>query len=124
MRAAKRVRFPEGTNPAGKKAPKAGKNPKSGQNPDGFYKLLATDNCDPNPKIYVRDSASSFVAGPFANGDQVKITQAPGGKPKRQRGPGVIVAHLHLRGDALLYGVDADGNVSAPIMCRVPPPPK
>ncbi len=118
------VECSEGTNPAGKKAPKAGKNPKSGQNPDGFYRLLATDNCDPKPKIYIRDSASSFVAGPFANGDQVKITQAPGGKPKRQRGPGVIVAHLHLRGDALLYGTDADGNVSATTPCLVPPPPK
>jgi hypothetical protein len=121
---APQVECGEGTNPAGKKAPTAGRNPKSGQNPDGFFRLLATDNCDPNPKIYIRDSASAFVAGPFANGDQVKITQTPGGKAKRQRGAGVIIAHLHLRGDALLFAVDADGNVSTSVICRVPPPPK
>src|SRR5205823_5451560 len=38
-------------NPAAKKIPVAGKNPKSGQNPDGYYQLLAKDNCDPNPTI-------------------------------------------------------------------------
>lgn len=121
---APQVECGEGTNPAGKKAPAAGRNPRSGQNPDGFFRLLSSDNCDPNPKIYIRDAASTFFAGPFADGDQVKITQTPGGKPKRQRGTGVIVAHLHLRGDALLYAVDADGNVSATVICRVPPPPK
>src|SRR5262249_5527275 len=43
-----------GTNPAGKKAPGAGRNAHGGQNPDGFYQLLAQDNCDAHPKLYVR----------------------------------------------------------------------
>src|SRR5205085_5628783 len=48
--------FPEGfvaptahcvatTNPSGNKVPTAGSNPKSGQNPDGFFQLVASDNC-------------------------------------------------------------------------------
>ena len=73
-------------NPSGKKIPVAGKNPQSGQNPDGFYQLLAKDNCDPDPKIFIADSASSFVAGPFASGDIVKITQSH--KPGSQPAPG------------------------------------
>jgi len=114
----------QGVNPSGKKIPKAGSNPNSGQNPDGFYQVLARDNCDPNPKIYVQDSVSGYVFGPFANGDVLKITQSPGGKPKQSPGPGSIVADLRIRGDALVYGVDAAGNTSTPISCLVPPPPK
>ena len=119
-----RVSCQPGPNPSGKNVPRAGQNPRSGQNPDGFYKVLAQDNCDPAPKIYVKDSASSFVAGPFASGTNLKIVQAPGAPPRQQPGPGVITAHITLRGDALVDAVDVDGNVSSPISCKVPPPPK
>lgn len=111
------------TNPAGSVVPPAGTNPKSGQNPDGFYQLLASDNCDPTPSIYVVDSISGFVAGPFASGDKVKITQAPGGKPVQKPLAGVIVAHITLRGDPVVMAVDAAGN-QAVCNCYVPPPPK
>jgi hypothetical protein len=111
-------------NPSDKKIPVAGKNPKSGQNPDGYYQLLAKDNCDGNPSIYVGDSASAFVAGPFKSGDVVKITQDPTGTPGQEPGPRFIVAHIWLNGDPLLYAVDAAGNVSAAVDCFVPPPPK
>lgn len=111
------------TNPAGKKVPTAGTNLKSGQNPDGFYQLLAADNCDAAPLVYVADSASSFVAGPFQVGDKVKITQAPGATPSQKPGPGVIIAHITLKGDAIAVAVDAAGN-RASCMCLVPPPPK
>ena len=113
-----------GVNPSGKKIPAAGKNPQSGQNPDGFYQLLASDNCDAAPVLYVVDSASSFVAGPFANGDNVKIVQAPGARPSQKPGPQGIVAHIQLKGDALLFALDAAGNLSAPQDCFLPPPPK
>jgi hypothetical protein len=117
----------EGPNPNGKTVPPAGITPpgsKGGQNPDGFYILSAEDNVDPNPQIFVADSGSSFVAGPFANGDVVKITQAPGGTPSSKKMAGVVVAHITLRGDALVYAVDASGNQSDPVRCLVPPPPK
>jgi hypothetical protein len=109
------------TNPSGKNVPAAGQNGGSGQNPDGFYQLLASDNCDSSPGIYVQDSASSFVAGPFANGDKVKITQAPGATPNQKPGAGVIVAHIQLKGDALVYAVDSAGNISELHMCLLPP---
>lgn len=111
------------TNPAGRVVPPAGNNPRSGQNPDGFYQLLAADNCDPNPAIYVADSASAFVAGPFKSGDKVKVTQAPGVTPVQKPGAGVMVAHILLKGDAVVVAVDASGNL-ARCLCLVPPPPK
>lgn len=111
------------TNPAGKTVPPAGNNPKSGQNPDGFYQLLAEDTCDANPTIYVADSASTFVAGPFASGDKVKITQAPGVTPSQKPGTGGIVAHIQLKGDAVVVAVDAAGNQTR-CSCLVPPRPK
>jgi hypothetical protein len=112
------------TNPAGKNVPGSNASPKAGQNPDGFYLLSATDNVDPSPLIYVVDSATGYVAGPFHVGDKVKITQAPGVTPTTQAGSGDIVAHILIQGDALIYAVDASGNVSAREACLVPPPPK
>ena len=95
----------------------AGKNPPSGKqtasNPDGFFQLLAEDDNDPNPKIYVSDSASAFVAGPFANGDLVKITVNTGAAPN-QKPMGGVVAHITLTGTALVYATDSDGNSSTP----------
>ena len=111
------------TNPSGNNIPPAGENPKSGQNPDGFYILLATDLVDPNPQVRVQDSASSFVAGPYASGTKIKLTQAPGAKPNAKPGPGVIDWHIKLKGDAIVVATDGSGN-SASVTCLVPPPPK
>jgi len=125
------VRCIETTNPSGNNVPNSGPNAgKSGQNPDGFYQLLARDLApppltpDPDPQIFVADSASAFVSGPYHSGDKVKITQAPGGTPNDKPMAGVVVAHITLKGDALVYAVDALGNRSRPISCLVPPPPK
>ena len=111
-------------NPSGKKIPVAGKNGDSGQNPDGYYQLLAKDNCDAGLKLFVADTASAFIAGPFASGDIVKITQDPDDTPDSQPGAQNVVAHIHLNGDALLYAVDASGNVGATVLCAVVVPPK
>ena len=111
------------TNPSGNNIPPAGNNPKSGQNPDGFYVLLATDDVDPNPDITVSDTGSSFVAGPYASGTKIKLTQAPGAKPNVKPGPGEIDWHITLKGDAVVTATDGSGN-SASVQCNVPPPPK
>ena len=37
---------------------------------------------------------------------------------------GVIVSHLKLKGDAMVYAVDGSGNRSAVAFCRVPPKPR
>jgi len=112
------------TNPAGNHIPNAGDNPKSGQNPDGFYVLGATDNVDPNAMIFVADSASSFVAGPYPSGTTIKLIQAPGATPNVKPGTGAIDFKITLNGDAIVTAVDASGNVSARATCNVPPPPK
>lgn len=114
----------ETTNPAGKNVPKSGPNAgKSGQNPDGFYLLTGTDAVGV-ASIVVADDGSAFVSDPFASGDKVKITQAPGATPSDRRpGPGVIASHLTLKGDAVLRVTDTSGNV-AEVSCKVAPPPK
>ncbi len=116
----------ETTNPAGSNVPPAGSStlpgPKGGQNEDGFYQVLASDNIGV-ASVVVRDSGSSFVSMPFASGDKVKVTEAPGVAPSDNRpGPGAIVSHLKLNGDAILRVTDASGNVTE-VSCRVPPPP-
>jgi hypothetical protein len=118
------ARCVQGPNPSGENVPPAGEGTgKSGQNPDGFYQLLASDNVGV-ALIQVCDSASSFCSDPFAANDTVKITQAPGATPSDKRpGPGVIVSHLTLNGDAILSVTDTSG-LETRAVCLVPPPPK
>ena len=67
---------------------------------------------------------SAFCSGPFSDGDNVKITQAPGATPADERpSPGVIVSHLTLNGDAILSVTDTSG-LETRVVCLVPPPPK
>lgn len=112
------------TNPSGKNVPSAGKNPKSGQNPDGFYEITVKDLVDPNPQVFIHDSGSSFVAGPYTNGTKIKLVQAPGAQPKATPGTGLIDWQIMLKGDAILVAVNTSGNTSSPLFCNVPPPPK
>ena len=111
------------TNPGGKNIPPAGNNPSSGENPDGFYVLGATDAVDPNPTVTVSDTRSSFVAGPYASGTKIKLTQAPGATPNVKPGAGAIDWHITLKGDAVVTATDSSGN-TASVTCHVPPPPK
>lgn len=113
------------TNPGGKNVPKAGTNPRSGQNPDGFYVIEATDNLDPNPEVFVVDTGSGTVFGPYASGTNIKYTQDPDAAPSEElMGPGGNTVHLKGTGDAAVHAVDASGNVSDPVSCLVPAPPK
>ncbi|MFJ8959493.1 VWA domain-containing protein [Lentzea sp. NPDC102401] len=104
-------------NPSGGTVPPA-------NNEDGFYELSATDAVDPNPQIYVRDTASSAVFGSFPSGTKIKLVQAPGATPTQKPGTGDINWKITLKGDALVSAKDASGNESAPVRCNVPPPPK
>ncbi len=115
------VQCPAGPNPSGKVVPG---NPNAGQNPDGFYELVASDAVDPDPSIYLADTGSSAVFGPFPSGTFIKLTQAPGATPGQKPGPGVIDFHITINGDGSVTATDASGNVSAPISCNVAPPPK
>jgi hypothetical protein len=113
----------ESTNPGGT-VPKAGgtrPNPQ-GQNQDGFYRLDATDVVDTDPDVYLRDSGSGHVWGPFASGQRIKYTQAASGPRQSPMAGGIW--HLTGTGDAELYAVDFSGNAAAPVACLVPAPPK
>jgi hypothetical protein len=112
----------EGVNPSGMNVPRAGQN-SPGQNEDGFYQLLAIDDNDPAPQIFVSDTVGSGPFGPYSAGDTVKITESPGGAANAKPMAGAVVAHINLNGDAVVIAVDAAGN-AARTLCLVPPPPK
>ncbi len=112
----------ETTNPHGGTIP-------PGKNPDGFFELTAIDAVDPDPQIYVLDTGSGTVFGPFPSGTKIKYTEAPGGIPNiKPMGSTngraeAIDWHITGTGDAAIYSVDASGNQSSNTMCLVPPPP-
>ena len=62
----------------------------------------------------MKDSASAFIAGPFASGDLVKITTDSSATPEQKRMNGAVPTHIILNGSPLLYATDADGNASTP----------
>lgn len=112
------------TNPAGNTIPGANASANAGMNPDGFYQLLGLDDDGPAPQLYVADTESAAIFGPFAAGTTVKITEANGATPRVRPGAGGIDWHVLLNGDARVYAVDGEGGVSADAFCYVPRPPK
>jgi hypothetical protein len=117
----------ETTNPHGQTVPPAGQtepgtNPKSGQNPDGFYVIGTTSGED---VVFVEDSGSGTIFGPFAPGTKIKYTQAPGGEPGENKigstngEAGAVFTHITGTGDAFVF---SSNGVRVP--CLVPPPPK
>lgn len=107
-------------NPAGKHVPDG--------DSSGFYELVATDECDGTDlAIYVKDSAEGncgggFVAGPYAPGTKVKLTQSPGESSVKPMA-GSIVAHINTKGDPVLVVTDRSGNTTCH-KCPLPPPSK
>lgn len=112
----------EGVNPAGH-TPRAGQR-SPGQNEDGHYLLTGSDDVDAAVELYLVDTGSGTVFGPFASGTNVKYTQAPGTTPSQSPGPGAVDWRIRGTGDASLIAVDGSGNSSDPVSCLVPPPPK
>ena len=107
------VGCPEGPNPDG--------HVPGSHNPDGFYLLTATDAVDTAPDVYLRDTGSGTVWGPFDSGQKIKYTEN-GAKPSIKQMPGGILK-ITGTGDAEVFATDFSGNTSAPVACRVPPPP-
>jgi hypothetical protein len=108
------VGCPEGPNPGG--------HVPGSHNPDGFYELTATDAVDTAPQVFLRDTGSGTVWGPFASGQKIKYTEN-NAKPSIRTMPGGILK-ITGTGDAEVFATDFSGNTSAPVSCRVPPPPK
>lgn len=108
------VGCPEGPNPGGAVP--------GSHNPDGFFVLEATDVVDGSPQVFLRDTGSGTVWGPFESGQKIKYTQN-GAKPSSKPMPGGIVK-ITGTGDAEVYATDFSGNTAAPVACLVPRPPK
>jgi hypothetical protein len=96
----------------------------SSNNPDGFYTIGSTDRVDTAVDIYVRDTASTAVFGPYPNTTNIKLAQAPGSTPNVKPGSGAVDYKITLKGDAVITGVDNAHNTSAGVTCLVPPGPK
>jgi hypothetical protein len=97
-------------NPAGKVF-EPGKPGSGVLNPNGYYQVLAKDNCPGDPAIFVKDTASSFVAGPFKDGDIVRLKHA-GSAASSVPGTAPIVAVISLKGNGLAIAQDASGNIT------------
>ena len=102
-----------GPNPSG--------NTPASNNPDGFYVIGSTDAVDTAVDLYVHDTASSAVFGPYPSGTKIKLVQAPGATPTVKPGTGMVDYKVTLKGDARIIGVDDSHNASAPVNCTVPP---
>ena len=117
----------ETTNPHGQTVPPAGSTtlpgPNGGQNEDGFY-LLSTDS---GVDVFVLDTGSGTVFGPFDSETKIKYTQAPGATPGVQKigsaqgQAGAVQYHITCTGDASVYPI---GEPDRAVSCLVPPPPK
>jgi len=86
-----------------------------------FYELLAHDNCDDNPQLYIQDLASGFVRGPFLKNQIVKIAKKTHGKGAAGSASHSAFATVELEGDGFLYGVDFSGNVGLSVFCANSP---
>ena len=130
----------ETVNPHGKTVPPAGSTTlpgaKGGQNEDGFYLLLASQDKDlpASPEVWVEDTGSGTLFGPFQTGNRIKYTEANGATPSSKKigstavdnagKSDAIAAHITGAGDAAVFAIATGGEASAKVFCRVPPPPK
>lgn len=127
------VWYEETVNPHGKNIPdkKEADNAKgNGKNPDGFYKLYATDNCDPEPQIWVGTADNPKLFGSYVSGTVVKFTEAPGAAPSEKKmgstkgQAGAVSYHITLPSNpVILTTVDSSGN-TATSTCLMPPASK
>ncbi len=119
----------ETVNPSGRKIPQAPGKGGQAQNQDGFYVLDGADDVWPSDSLdlFVTDSGSGTVFGPYAIGTTIKYTEDPDAAPeaKTMGGPNSATDwHIIGNGDGVLTVVDGSGNVSDGMSCLVPPAPK
>jgi hypothetical protein len=81
--------------------------------------LLRAQDCSSSGYLYVKDSARALVYGPFAEGTYVHFfrSRAAGARSRPLLPPGAY--SIGLKGDALVFTVDAWGNRSAFVRQRL-----
>jgi hypothetical protein len=115
----------EYVNPHGQTIPPAGSSTlpgaRGGQNEDGFYRISSTTGED----VFVVDTGSGTVFGPYPSGTVVKYTEANGATPSEKTigstngQAGAVLVHITGTGDMGFRTADSGLTV-----CLVPPPPK
>lgn len=126
----------ESVNPSGRNIPKAPAKGGQGQNQDGFYELTGSDDVFgiEGLSMWLTDTGSGAVFGPFPVGTKVKYTEANGTTPRMKamggnnggaNGKGNAVDyHIWGNGDGSLVAIDGSDNTSESAACLVPNPPK
>lgn len=108
-------------NPAGNRPP--GAEPQGTTKSHGFFQISASDVIDDDPDVFVRDTGSGTVFGPFDSPTNIRWTKDADATPTQQSigGPNSSVQwHLIGNGDAEVFAVDASGNVADAALCTVP----
>ena len=72
------------------------------------------------PRSLPADAKQTPETAPVNPGAVTRRFESPG-HAGQEPGPQDNAAHIHVKGDALLYAVDASGNVGASVLCHAPP---
>jgi hypothetical protein len=83
----------------------------------GYYQVGATSDCylASQLQFYVKDTGSTFVAGPYSSGTVVKIKKSPATGIGPASGPASVT--VKVLGNGQIYAVDPAGQISAPVTC-------
>ena len=118
-------------NPNGRNEPAAPGNGGQGQNQDGFYQF-GTKTLTEARDVWIEDTGTGTVFGPFASGVRIKYVEANGATPSIRpmggnNGNGnsatAVDYQIKGQGDAAAVYYDEDGNVIRSL-CLVPPRPQ
>ena len=84
----------------------------------GYYQLTATSGlyAAAQLQVYVKDSASAFVAGPYPSGTIVKIKKSAATGIGPASGPASVT--INVLGDGQAYAVDPSAQVSVAVTCK------
>jgi hypothetical protein len=83
-----------------------------------IYTVVAEDDLDPAPKIYVTDSVTLMKFGPYPSSSTFVIRTNPKRAPFANPGPAPYTASMSLKGQPLFSAKDSDGLESIPGDCR------
>jgi hypothetical protein len=96
--------------------------PEEGEGGPVFLALRASDLIDPDPQIFVRDTGSGSVFGPFADGSEVRYVQTAGAQPAHRppddQDDAPALGTITGNGGAEVFAVDLSGNTSEAVSCH------
>ncbi len=87
-----------------------------------YFVLNAWDNSGDSVGVFVGDSKSDAVFGPYPSGTSVQFVQNSKATPGATPGTGLVKVVITLKGAPVIVGKDATGN-KATAFCPCAPPP-